>query len=175
MDVKLIAGVSENRVIGIDGELPWHFPEDLAHFQRETMDSVVIMGRVTFENIVELNNGEPLVGRESVVLTGRESVRGDEFDRVHLVSGVEEALRVSRSIVLNNNIGSDVYVAGGGSVYEQFIGLADELVLTEVDMVIDDGDVFFPVFDDEKWRVVSEETGFDGFSIRWYRCFDDDG
>lgn len=165
MDIKLIAGVSENGVIGVDGELPWHFPEDLAHFRRETMGSVVIMGRVTFENIVSLNGGEPLEGRDTVVLTRQGGVRGDSFSRVHVAGSVKRALAMADNV----GNGDDVYVAGGGSVYDQFISRADELVLTEVDMVIENGDTSFPSFSMDDWEVVDEETGFDGFDICWYR------
>ncbi len=71
IDLTAIVAVAENGVIGRDGEMPWHIPEDLEHFREKTMGHPVIMGRVTYESIVDAI-GEPLPGRTSIVLTNSE-------------------------------------------------------------------------------------------------------
>jgi dihydrofolate reductase len=162
VEISIIAAVSANGVIGKNGELPWEYSEDLQHFNSVTIGSPVIMGRVTYENIIE-KNGEPLEGRTSIVLTNspeRVVVSGDgdvseltDASSVHVASRVEEALGMAGAV--NSDV---VYIAGGQSVYEEFLPVADELVLTHVDAEID-GDAYFPDWSMENWRVEDSRDG----------------
>jgi len=147
IEVALVAAVAENGVIGRDGDLPWHYSEDLAHFKETTMGHPVIMGRRTFEGIVD-GLGEPLPGRTNVVLTTRERAFPEGAVGV---GSIGEALDAALAT------GSDVaYVVGGATVYEQFLPDADRLVLTEVHDEYE-GDTYFPEVAWDDWREVSRE------------------
>ena len=157
MQLSLVAAVAANGVIGADGGLPWHLPEDLAHFRELTTGHPVVMGRRTFETIVA-DIGGPLPERRNVVLTSRpERVP----DTVTAVSSVTEAQSAVRS-----HEADTAYVIGGASVYRQFLSAADELVLTELDDTYS-GDTTFPAVNWDRWREVDREP-HDRFDIVRY-------
>jgi dihydrofolate reductase len=122
-------------VIGADGRLPWHLPEDLALFRRLTMGSTVVMGRRTWESLPE--RFRPLPGRTNVVLTSDRQWSGDG---ARPVASVEQVLAEHESF----------WVIGGGAVYGAFLPHADRLVVTEVDLLVD-GDTWAPPVGDG-WR-----------------------
>ena len=147
-EIVLIAAVAENGVIGDDGGMPWHYPADLRRFKEATMGHPVVLGRRTYESIVaEL--GEPLPGRTNVVLSTRDL---DLPEGAILADGVETALEDAEAAPG----GETVYVAGGATVYEQFLPRADGLLLTEIPES-PDGDTRFPDWSTEEWREVSRE------------------
>ncbi|XVH33542.1 dihydrofolate reductase (plasmid) [Haloferacaceae archaeon DSL9] len=148
MDLTLIAAVAKNGVIGSDGALPWHYPEDLTHFKETTMGHPVIMGRFTYESILDAI-GTPLPGRTNVVLTRRRTFEAPED--VLVASSLADALAAARAT------GTDeAFVVGGETVYERCLPRADRLVLTELDAAYD-GDAVFPSFDRSAWRRVSRD------------------
>jgi dihydrofolate reductase len=169
MEIALVAAVAANGVIGADGDLPWHYPSDLERFKRTTMGHPIIMGRLTFESIVDRAGG-PLPGRTSVVLTtrGLDPARTDldwadaDPDGVNLDAdgGVVAVGSVASAVAAAEKTGTNVaYVVGGASVYEQFLLRADRLLVTEIDETYD-GDASFPEFDETAWMETSrEETG----------------
>ena len=118
-------------VIGADGGLPWHLPEDLALFRRLTTGSTVVMGRLTWESLPE--RFRPLPGRLNVVLT---SDRAWAADGAHAAASVDEVLADHGGF----------WVIGGGAVYAEFLPHADRLVVTDVDVEVD-GDTWAPVLD----------------------------
>lgn len=147
LEIALVAAVAENGVIGADGDLPWHYPEDLRHFKETTMGHPVVMGRRTFEGIVA-DLGEPLPGRTNVVLTGQER----DFPE-----GAVRAESVADALEIAAETGGDVaYVVGGATVYEQFLTRADRLVLTEVHDEYD-GDTYFPDVEWDSWTETSRD------------------
>lgn len=170
--VSIIVAVAENGVIGRDGGMAWHYPADLRHFKETTMGHPVIMGRVTYENIVE-GLGEPLPGRTSIVLTSRDREYPAGVVVVHSVPDALEAARDalagetragnagesledSASESLAGNAGDasahdEIFVAGGRSVYEHFLPRADRLYWTEVHEEYD-GDTEFPAVEWDDWR-----------------------
>jgi dihydrofolate reductase len=146
--VVIVAAVGRNRVIGVDGRLPWRIPEDLARFKAMTMGHALVMGRATFESI-----GRALPGRSNIVLTRRP---GWSYEGVDPAASLEEALAIAA------DRGQDVYVAGGAEVYRQALEMADAMELTEVD-ASPDGDTWFPEVD---WGMRAEtgrvaHPGFD--------------
>jgi len=145
MDLALVAAVAENGVIGADGEMPWHYPADLAHFKETTMGHPVIMGRVTYESIAGQLGG-PLPGRTNVVLT-RSGV--DAPDEVRQVESVDAAVEAAADAAAEAGV-ETAFVAGGATVYEQFLPRADRLVITEVPGE-PAGDTRFPEWDREAW------------------------
>lgn len=143
MQVTIIAAVAANGVIGADGEMPWHYPEDLKHFKEVTLGHPVIMGRVTYEAIVDRIGG-PLPERTNIVLTGSPN-RVTPHPDVRVATSVEAALESAR-----NTDGEEAFVAGGASVYEQFLPLADRMLLTEIHEP-HEGDTKFPEWNEDEW------------------------
>jgi len=150
LTVVLIAAVAENGVIGADGGMPWHYPADLAQFKETTMGHPVILGRRTYESIAARLGG-PLPGRTNIVLSRSDP---DVADEVVVATGVDGALAAAAEAV---GPGGAVYVAGGASVYEQFLPRADRMVITEVPEA-PEGDTVFPEWDRDEWDAVDRET-----------------
>lgn len=155
-EIVLIAALAEgNRVIGRDGDLPWHLPEDLRRFKRLTTGHAVLMGRKTFASVADRLGG-PLPDRRNVVLTTRGELpppAGDHPD-VEAHASVEEALEALADE-------ETVFVAGGESVYRQLLPEADRLELTLVEGE-PEGDAFFPPFEHlvgGTFEVTAEEPG----------------
>ena len=147
MALGLIYARSRNGVIGRDGGLPWHLPEDLAHFKRTTMGHPMVMGRKTFDSI-----GRVLPGRRTIVVTRQR-------DWSH--AGVETAHSIADALALAGPA-DEVFVCGGGQVYAEAMPFAQRLLITEVDQS-PEGDVTFPEIDISQWREVGREPR-DGFS-----------
>lgn len=161
MKLSLVAAVAANGVIGADGEMPWHYPEDLAHFRRTTVGHPVILGRRTFETVRERLGG-PLPERHNVVLTHRP---GSLPDGVVAADSTAAAVRAAGATGA-----STAYVVGGASVYEQFLPEADELLLTELDDSVE-GDTTFPPVEWNRWREVRRQP-YEAFDIVTYRRVD---
>jgi dihydrofolate reductase len=152
--VVLIAAIAENGVIGAGGTIPWHLPEDFAHFKRTTLGHTLVMGRATYDSI-----GRPLPGRTTVVLTR---------DPGWSAEGVLTASSWDEALALAAGLPGDVYVAGGAAVYALALPDADEQVLTEVRLA-PEGDTFYPPVDRSEW-VEAERSPYDGFEVvRWVR------
>lgn len=143
--VILIAAMSRERVIGVDGRLPWKLPGDLAHFRRRTLGKPLILGRKTFESL-----GGMLPGREIIVLSHKGVNRSDD---VWSVGSKSEALSLGYERAEVLGVG-EVCVIGGGEVFKEFLVDADGMVLTWVEGEFG-GDVFFPEFCDRDWFEVS--------------------
>jgi len=159
LTVALIAAVAENGVIGRDGEMPWHLPEDLRHFKQTTMDHPVIMGRLTYESIAA-DIGGPLPGRTNIVMSRRSpDLPGD----VTVVDSVEAAKAAAKEAAGDTET---VYIIGGATVYEQFLPQADRLVLTEIHDAYE-GDTQFPTWDRSNW-IEQHREGHDSFSFVEY-------
>lgn len=152
----LVAAVAANGVIGRDGKMPWHYPEDLRRFKRLTTGHPVVMGRRTYESIVARLDG-PLPDRTNIVLS-RSSLDLPE-SAVH-ASGIEDAVTLAAEY-------DDVaFVAGGATVYEAFLPLADRLEITELADAYE-GDTHFPSFDRDAWTETSREE-HEGFAFVTY-------
>ncbi len=141
MIVSLVAAMSENRVIGRRGQLPWHLPKDLKHFKTLTVDHTVIMGRKTFDEIKR-----PLDNRRNVVITRNHAFQPHG---VTVVPSLDEALALGATE-------EEVFVIGGGTVFRLALPRADRLYLTIIHARIE-GDTYFPAFDAAAWVLESEE------------------
>lgn len=151
MSITLVAAVGRNGVIGRDGGMPWHVPEDLAHFKRVTMGGVLVMGRRTYDSI-----GRPLPGRTTIVVTRNRDWHADGVQTAH---SLEEALESAGTA-------REVFVVGGGDIYLQALPLADRVLLTEVHQA-PDGDTTFPPLHDGDWTQAVREK-HDGFDFVTY-------
>ena len=154
MTVTLVAAVARNGVIGVDGGLPWHLPDDMRRFKELTTGHVLVMGRRTYESI-----GRPLPGRTTVVVT-RTPGWSSDADGVLVAAGVPEALAAAAAI------DDEVFVVGGARVYADALPLADRLELTHVDAE-PAGDTLFPDVDWSEWRELRREEG-DGVAYVTY-------
>ena len=141
--ISIIVAVAENGVIGKKGAIPWHLPADLKHFKEVTMGHTVIMGRVTFESIIDFL-GKPLPNRKNIVVS---SQTFSDYD-VEVVSSFQEAKEKT-----NNE---EMFVIGGSRLYAEALPEARKLYLTRVHENIE-GDVMFPEFDENDWKLVDEE------------------
>jgi dihydrofolate reductase len=143
MIVSLIVAMSENRVIGREGGLPWHLPADLKRFKRLTEGHHVVMGRRTWETL-----DGPLPVRTNVVVTRQREFRADGAIVMHSLEGaLQEA---------GNAGDEEVFIAGGADIYAAALPLVDRLYLTIVHAEVE-GDTFFPECDLAAWRLVEEE------------------
>lgn len=140
MNITLIAAFDNERAIAKDGEIPWDLPEDRQHFRRVTMGNPLIVGRKTYENIGNLD------GREMIVLS-----KSSIYPEVINARSIPSALSVCETEFETD----EVFVAGGESVYEQFIDEADRMVLTKVDGRYN-GDQFFPKFSLDNWELQAQ-------------------
>ena len=143
MKIGLIWAQARNRVIGKNGVMPWHLPEDLAHFKRTTLSHPVIMGRKTWDSIPQ--RFRPLPGRTNIVVTRQPDWNENGAQRT---SSLREALQLCEN-------SAQVWIIGGAQIYAQALPLADELVVTEIDADFD-GDAHAPALSAE-WREVARD------------------
>jgi dihydrofolate reductase len=141
MTLSLVVAASINNVIGSDGGLPWHLPDDLRHFKQLTTGKPVVMGRRTFESI-----GRPLPDRRNIVMTRDPAYAATGCD---VVSSVSEVLDLAGDA-------EELMIIGGGQVYRDFLEYADRIYLTRVRANIE-GDTHFPGIDEAAWQLVSSE------------------
>jgi len=141
MKISVIAAMSQNRIIGRDGALPWHLPTDLARFKSITTGHTVIMGRKTFESV-----GQPLPNRRTIVIT-----RNNDYQcaGVLIAHSLDEALNHAARE-------DEIFILGGEAVYRIALPRADRLYLTIIHATIE-GDTHFPPFDPDQWELVEDE------------------
>lgn len=151
--VQIVVAVATNGVIGADGDMPWHLPEDLKRFKALTMGGTLVMGRRTFEAI-----GRPLPGRRTIVVT-RNPDWDSGFDHVDVVTSLIDALDRAQAT------GRPVHVIGGGEIYHQVLPHVDAIELTEIHAT-PQGDTTFPALGPE-WTLVSRED-HDGYAFVRY-------
>lgn len=134
--ISLIVAVSRNGVIGRDGELPWHLPDDLRNFKRVTTGKPIVMGRKTWESI-----GSPLPERRNIVVT-RDP--GYEAPGCDVVTTPEAALDAAAGA-------DEIMIIGGNAIYGAFLPIADRIYLTRVHADVE-GDARFPALDTTQWQ-----------------------
>ena len=136
----MIAAVAENNALGKNNDLLWHLPNDFKRFKEITSGHHIIMGRKTFESFPK-----PLPNRTHVIITRQNDF---EHEGCIVVQNIEKALSVCP---INENL----YIIGGGEIYQQSISFADQLDITRVHHSFD-ADVYFPEIDPEIWELTSE-------------------
>jgi dihydrofolate reductase len=147
IDLVLVLARARNGVIGNNGALPWHLPDDLKRFKRMTVGKPVIMGRKTFESI-----GKPLPGRQNIVLTRDPDWRAEG---VTVAPNLAEAVAAAG---LDPRARADgIMVIGGAQIYAEALPSATRIELTEVDAA-PDGDTVMPPFDPARWQEIARET-----------------
>lgn len=155
MNLTIIAAISENNVIGNQNNIPWEIPEDMKRFRDLTLNHPVIMGRKTFESIIE-KLGKPLPYRKNIVLTNSLS----EFKGIYLAKTINEALRLTED--------KDSYIIGGKQIYESFLSIVNCLEITRVHKNVE-GDTFFPEVNWEEWNLINENKKEDYSFLTYLR------
>ena len=118
--IGMIAAVTKNGVIGVDNQLPFNYPEDMAHFRKTTANSIVIMGRNTYESI-----GNPLPKRRNIIVTRKpENYNNLDREKIEAAASLEDAINMCQGDSRN------IWLIGGASIYEEGMKFADEIVLT---------------------------------------------
>ncbi|MFZ2286505.1 MAG: dihydrofolate reductase [Bacteroidales bacterium] len=140
--ITIIAATDRNNGIGYRNNLLAHLPGDLQRFKKITMGHCLIMGKKTWESLPV----RPLAGRQNIVLTDN---LPDCFDCAATARSIDEALALCEP-------GREIFIIGGGSVYRQFMPLADRLMVTHIDGEFP-ADTFFPEIDPDEWYVSEKE------------------
>ncbi|RQO36017.1 diacylglycerol kinase [Herminiimonas sp. KBW02] len=156
--LTIVVATDSNNGIGINNTLPWHLPEDLAHFKRTTSGHPIIMGRKTFDSI-----GRPLPNRRNIVIT-----RNAEWQH----AGVEAvtSLDAAKALVGDNQ----GFIIGGAQIYADTVAQVDRLIVTQIDKSFD-CDAFFPAIDPKLWQETareqhhSEANGYDYAYVTYER------
>jgi dihydrofolate reductase len=148
MQINLIWAQAHNRVIGLNGTMPWHLPEDLAHFKRTTLGGPIIMGRKTWDSLPP--QFRPLPGRINIVVTRQKDWRGIGAQSVNTLP---KALLICKQI---KPIPEQVWVIGGAQIYAESLALAKRVVVTEIDADFE-GDAFAPQLGAE-WQETAREA-----------------
>lgn len=144
MIISCIVATAKNNIIGKDNDIPWYLPADLKYFKRITSGHHILMGRNCYESI-----GRPLPKRTNVVISRNPYLA---ISNCLVAHSIEEALELAY-----NNGEKEVFIIGGGMIYEQSKDLWDKLYLTEVDLEVD-GDIVFPEIKSDEWKTISTEA-----------------
>lgn len=152
--ITLIACMSENRVIGKNGGIPWSNKEDLKHFRNYTLNKTLLMGSKTFASL----NFKPLKNRHNIVLTST-----NNYDNY---AGIEVIHDVTNLIKQYQNSEEELCVIGGGSIYQLMLPYASHIVLSKLHQEVD-GDTYFPTFE-ENFKI-EDIKHFEDFDVYYYR------
>ncbi len=149
MKISLIVAMASNRVIGLNGQMPWHLSADLKRFKQITLGAPILMGRKTFEAI-----GRPLPGRDNLIIS-----RNPEYQQAgcRVFTTIDSALDYVQE-------SEEVFIIGGATLYEALLPRAERLYLTLIEREFD-GDTYFPAFDFAGWRQSGCEVVEDDSSV----------
>ncbi len=143
MLIAIIVAATTNRVIGKQGKMPWHLPDDLRYFKETTLGRHIIMGRKTLDSF---GNGKALPKRSNIVITRQKNWAVPDTIAAPSLSA---ALQIARE-----NGENTVFIIGGGEIYPQALPFCNRIYLTEIHATIE-GDTFFPPIDPQKWQEIS--------------------
>lgn len=142
--ISIVVAMAKNRAIGKNGQLLWHISNDLKHFKSVTSGKCVIMGHNTY---VSLPNQKALPNRRNVIISDRLDAAPEGFE---LATSIPKAME----LVANE---PEIFIMGGGMIYEQFLNMADSLYLTRVDKDFE-ADTYFPIINFEEWELTDLEV-----------------
>ena len=133
-ELYLIAAMTENRIIGAAGKIPWHIPEELQLFKKLTTGNIIVMGRRTYESI-----GRPLPDRENIVITSQK------------IEGVTTCPSILEAVRIGERSDKKLFFIGGASIYNHTVNIVDHMYISWIKGRYK-GDTFFPEIDFMKWR-----------------------
>jgi len=141
MNITLVVAASENNAIGLNNQLLWHLPKDMRFFKNTTWGMPILMGRKTFESM----GSKPLPGRLNIIITRNKNWVNEN---VMVVTSIEEAIALANKFNYQ-----ELFVIGGGEIYEMALPLANKIWLTRVHCHLE-GDTFFPALSSD-WEKIS--------------------
>lgn len=136
MSISIIAAVGKNFELGKNNDLIWHFKEDMRFFKQTTTGHTVVMGRKTFESLPKA-----LPNRRNIVITSDENYNADGAE---VITDINDVYRFAEN--------EEIFIIGGGKIYDEFISDADKIYLTEIDAEDKNADVYFPHFDKSLYK-----------------------
>lgn len=140
--ISIIVAVSDDLGIGKNNDLLWHLPEDMKRFKKLTTGNTIIMGKRTWESLPK----RPLPNRKNVVIT---DIPGESFEGAVTAYSIDDAVDKCKG-------DSEIFIIGGGSIYRQFMPLADRLYITHVHKKTE-ADTYFPKIEKRVWKIVEKE------------------
>lgn len=144
--IGLIVAYAHNRVIGSKGHIPWRIRGEQRRFRELTTGNVVVMGRRSYDEI-----GHPLPNRFTVVVSQTANYDAENCVTVPTVKAAIE-------YALEHRPGEDIYLSGGAGIYREGLSYAEKLFITEVDLDVEEGDTFFPEFDESAYDKTVDEV-----------------
>lgn len=164
MKIIIIVAVSDNFAIGLNGKMPWHNSDDLKFFKNTTMGYPIVMGRKTYESL-----GRPLPGRLNIVVTKNQLF--DKDQNIVILNDLKDLTSQINKLKENDEFSKQYsfdkcFIIGGGSVYQQSIDIADEIIMSRINGTYE-ADTFFPKLDDQ-W-ILTETKDFETFKVEFYK------
>jgi dihydrofolate reductase len=147
-EIVLVAAIAEDNAIGLNNDLLWKLPEDLAHFKQLTVGKTILMGRKTFESV-----GRPLKNRRNIVVT---SNKDWSFAGVDVFHSLKDALASIKE--------EEVMIVGGAEIYKQSMPLANRMEITLVHSVFPNADTHFPTIEWDNWEILEQKKSADSIS-----------
>ncbi len=141
MIVSIIVATDQENGIGKDNQLMWHLPKDLKFFKNTTSGHTIIMGRKTYDSV-----GRPLPNRRNIIITRQKDLK---IEGVEVFNELENAVKACADE-------DEVFIVGGGEIYQQALPFTDKIYLTKVHQKFN-SDAFFPEFNKEEWKLISKE------------------
>ncbi len=141
--ISIIVAIDQNNAIGQKGGLLCHLPNDLLHFKNITSSNTVIMGKRTYLSLPR----RPLPNRPNIVIS---DIQGEQIEGAIMAYSIEDALRLA-------NPDKENFIIGGGTIYRQFMPIADKLYITRIRHTFPLADTFFPTIDNNIWKEISKE------------------
>lgn len=151
MKLTAIVAMTSDRVIGRNGDLPWHLPEDLKLFKRHTTGHPIVMGRKTWDSI-----GKPLPNRQNIVLTRDTNWKSEGAEVIHAPEELEKIQLID----------PQVFIIGGAQIYELFMPKLDDILISHVHASYE-GDTYFPEFE-AHFPTMKVLESYDAFELRRY-------
>lgn len=159
MKLSIIVAMDKNHNIGLRGEIPWHIPEDLKHFQNTVKDHVLICGRKTMASLPHKYHN-----KNTVVISSRSWI--GEYGCT-VASNLFDAIKKAYNLAENQNKSKTIYIVGGGQVYKEALLVADEMIISHI-VGVYAGDTKFPPISYSKWMAVKTEK-HEQFQVIWWR------
>jgi dihydrofolate reductase len=160
MSIVAVVAIGRNRELGNQNELLWHIPDDLKRFKKLSRGHPIILGRKTFESIVQIL-GKPLPERTNIVVTRDENWN---YEGVLTAPSIEAAIELSKK----QPGAEEIHIGGGAQLYEQALPLIDKLYLTIIDATAPDADAFFPEYEKEfTHKTFEEHREWNGLKYTW--------
>ncbi len=148
MKLTIIVAMDEKNGIGYQNTLLWHLPKDLKWFKEQTNNKIIVMGKNCYLDIISYTKGKPLPNRINVILSN--SLKPSDVQPGFLIFKDKE------SLLEYFNYEKEIFIVGGGQIYNQFIDAADELIITHVHKIFL-ADVFFPQIDYSNFIKIFEQ------------------